>query len=212
MICSTGTMRHSALRRRRTKRWLPVVLAPLALAACQSDQPVHSAPTGPTAPQHGGSSGYPLAPELTRLEWSKAENRKDCAPIVFTTSGGLGVNARSAEFSGGWAVAYDLPGMRSAFGVAGSGLIDDDNADAAAKEQHLRAQWPHFRYLRDLPQPAFAGYGLQGAKPYPADNPSGKGLESLGYVRVGGQKCLYNVWSKLGREHLETLLASLRML
>lgn len=195
------------------KRLVPIVLAPLALAACQSDKPVQSTPAPPTPASQGSvPSGYPLAPELTRLEWSKAENRKDCAPIVFTNSGAAGVNARAAEFSGGWAVAYDLPGMRSAFGVAGSGLLDDDDDDMQAKERQLRAQWPHFRMLSELPQPAFAGYGVQGAKAYPADNPGGTGLDSLAYVRVSGQKCLYNVWSKLGREHLETLLASLRML
>ncbi|AZI35801.1 hypothetical protein NT2_10_00800 [Caenibius tardaugens NBRC 16725] len=195
------------------KRLVPVVLAPLALAACQSDTPVQSTPApSPPASQGSVPSGYPLAPELTRLEWSKAENRKDCAPIVFTNSGGAGVNARAAEYSGGWAVAYDLPGMRSAFGVAGSGLLDGDGDDMRAKERQLRAQWPYFRMLSDLPQPSFAGYGVQGAKAYPADNPGGTGLDSLAYVQISGQKCLYNVWSKLGREHLETLLVSLRML
>ncbi len=189
-------------------RWALVVLAPLALAACQNEERVHSAPKEAYKP-----GGWAIAPELTRLEWGKAENRKDCAPLVFTDSAGATINARPAEFSGGWAIAFDLPGLRSAYGVAGTGLVRDDELDSAQeKERKLRAQWPYFRELPGLPQASFAGYGLQGAKPYPADNPEGTELDSLAYVRVGGQKCLYNVWSKLGRDHLEALLDSLRML
>ena len=59
-------------------------------------------------------------------------------------------------------------------------------------------------------QPAFAGYGIEGAAAYPADNPAGRGVNSLAYLRVGGQQCTYNVWSRLGRSHLETLLDALR--
>lgn len=33
----------------------------------------------------------------------------------------------------------------------------------------------------------------------------------LAYLRVTGQRCLYNVWSQLGRSHLEALLGELRV-
>lgn len=203
--CMEGGMNRLAL----------AALAPFALAACQSGEPTRSVPpppAGPVGQEKPTSPGYPLAAELTRLEWGKAENRKACAPIVFTDRGGAAFNARPAEFSGGWAVAFDLPGQRSAFGVAGSGLLPADKDDPAVQEQRLKAQWPHFRRLPGLPQPSFAGYGLEGAKDYAPDAPDGVGESSLAYVRVGGQECLYNVWSKLGRAHLETLLDSLRML
>ena len=49
-------------------------------------------------------------------------------------------------------------------------------------------------------------------QPYPADNPDGRGLNSVAYVRVGGERCTYNLWSRLGRAHLEVLLDSLRKL
>ncbi|OCC23671.1 hypothetical protein MB02_10945 [Croceicoccus estronivorus] len=196
-----------------------LMVGALALSACQPDGPVHSAPQPDASvpPPHADPDkpvlqAYPLAAELVRLEWSNAENRAACAPVTFTDAGGIAFNARRAEFSGGWAVAFDLPGTRSAFGIAGTGLLPDDRDDPAAQERRLKAQWPHFRRLPDLPQPAFAGYGLEGARAYPADAPDGVGSQSLAYLRIGGQQCLYNVWSKLGRAHLETLLDSLRML
>ena len=43
-------------------------------------------------------------------------------------------------------------------------------------------------------------------------NPDGRGLNSGAYVRVGGERCTYNLWSRLGRAHLEVLLDSLRKL
>ncbi len=45
-----------------------------------------------------------------------------------------------------------------------------------------------------------AGYGPEG----------GTGPSDLAYLRIQGQECLYNVWSRLGRAHLEHLLESLR--
>ena len=43
------------------------------------------------------------------------------------------------------------------------------------------------------------------------DNAQGEGLESLAYMRVAGQGCTYNVWSRISRAHLETLLDNLRL-
>ena len=206
----------------RFNRLAVAALVPVALAACQQGAAVRSAADGPAAaapadtrPEpvvRGPFDGQPVAAELTRQEWAKAENRDHCAPLVLTGTGGAEVNARPAEFSGGWAVAFDLPAMRSAYGVAGVGMLDTDNDSDADKRQQLQQQWPYFRELPGLPDASYAGYGVEGAKAYPADQPNGDRLESLAYVRVGGQKCLYNVWSKLGRDHLETLLDSLRTL
>lgn len=36
------------------------------------------------------------------------------------------------------------------------------------------------------------------------------GPKQLAYLRVAGERCLYNVWSHLGRAHLEELLDALR--
>ncbi|WP_199504022.1 COG3650 family protein [Qipengyuania sp. YIM B01966] len=152
-----------------------------------------------------------VAADLVRAEWAKAENRKRCAALAFADDGGAGGTARRANFSGGWAVAFDTAGTRSAYGVAGPGLIPADEADAASQRRRLDDQWVLMRDLPALPQPAFAGYGVEGADGYPPENRSGEGLNSLAYVRVGGQACTYNVWSRLGRAHLEHLLDNLRM-
>ena len=215
---------------------LPLLLAiaPLALVACEREPepaPYASADTPSSAPSTGApsaasasaspsastsaepaSGAEPIAAALVRAEWRKADNRETCAPIAFTTDGGAPATARRANFSGGWAVAFDTPQVRSAYGVAGPGVLDSDTAPTAAQAERLGGQWPEFDTLPALPQPAFAGYGIEGGGAYPQDNPEGRGLNSLAYVRVGGQRCTYNVWSRLGRAHLETLLRSLRML
>lgn len=158
-----------------------------------------------------GSSRF-LAAGLVRMEWSKAENRAICAPIAFSSDAGAPATARRAEFSGGWAVAFDTPDQRSAYGLAGPGTIPEDGDEPAEQAARLGAQWPQFTTLAELPAPAFAGYGIKGALEYPEDSPDGRGLNSLAYLRIGGQQCTYNVWSRLGRAHLEALLDSLRML
>jgi hypothetical protein len=132
-------------------------------------------------------------------------------PVAFADDGRKGGTPRRANFGGGWAVAFDLPRERSAYGVAGTGKLPDDDASHAEQRRKLIAQWPLFRDLSGLPQPAFAGYGVEGAKVYPADDPQGLDANSLAYVRIGGQSCLYNVWSQLGRAHLELLLDNLRL-
>jgi hypothetical protein len=145
-------------------------------------------------------------------EWRQAENRDECGPVVFTDEGEAGGDPRHANFAGGWAVAFDMPGRRSAYGLAGPGSTPLDRLDDMEQQQRLREQWPHFVHLEALPAPSYAGYGIEGAHAYPADNPEGYGMQSLAYVRVGGQSCTYNVWSKLGRAHLEVLLDGLRVL
>lgn len=151
----------------------------------------------------------PLVGQATVLaEWRKAENRRACAPLAFSSDGGLRGTSRRAYFGGGWGIAFDRPGLRSAYGVAGSGLLPGDEAPFARQREELARQWP---YGRELPGGAFAGYGIEGAQALAASDGDGQGRNLLAYVRVPGQRCLYNVWSKLGRRHLELLLDGLRI-
>lgn len=102
--------------------------------------------------------------------------------------GDANAEPRTARFGGGWGVAYDLPELRSAFGVAGTGVEPGpDTYD----------DWPFHRRWEDGSE---AGYGPEG----------GSGSKHLAYLEVEGQRCLYNVWSRLGRVHLEGLMAALR--
>ena len=128
------------------------------------------------------------ASPVTMQEWKKAANRKSCAPLALT---GLtdGATARRASFSGGWGVAYDLPGERSAYGIAGTGVNADPFRPGVLP---LEISWQ---------DGSKAYYGLEG----------GRGPGYLAYLRVPGQRCLYNVWSNLGQEHLEGLLLHLRL-
>lgn len=146
---------------------------------------------------------------LTLHEWRRSDDPKACAPLAFRQTGDKSARARRAEFSGGWGIAYDTPAVRSAYGVAGPGVIEMDSASPARQRARLAAQWPLFRELEQFPRASFAGYGVEGAAGYPKANPDGKGLNSVAYARVQGQKCTYNVWSRLGRAHLEFLLENL---
>ena len=143
----------------------------------------------PAPPAPWSATALEDVPRAYRDAWSGAENRATCALLAFRPAG---VDARAtprpASFSGGWGVAYDLPGLRSAFGVAGTGVEPGpDTYD----------DWPHRTRWADG---SVAGYGPEG----------GSGPRQLAYLRVAGERCLYNVWSRLGVDHLERLLSELR--
>jgi len=170
-----------------------VLASVLLLAACSSvpapDSP--ATPTLPAPPWSAASLTRSDVPAVYATEWQKAENRATCALIAPRSLGAEGPKAaaRAATFSGGWAVAYDLPGLRSAFGIAGTGSRASDPA---------YDQWPHKKSWSDG---SHVGYGPEG----------GTGPNQLAYLTVAGQDCSYNVWSRLGVTHLESLLNELRL-
>jgi hypothetical protein len=153
-------------------------------AACASTP----APTGPVSPWSAPPIPEAAAPAVFGAEWKKSANRETCA-LLAPISVAENATPRRASFAGGWAVAYDVPGQRSAFGIAGTGAkAADPSYDA----------WPHRKAWTDG---STVGYGPEG----------GKGPNQLAYLRVAGQDCLYNVWSTVSIEHLEQLIDSLRM-
>jgi hypothetical protein len=166
----------------------------LALAGCGGSEaaPEDPEPLLPLAPWSAPAldSASIAAPYLEA--WRTAENRASCALLAFTESApgraGAEATARTARFGGGWGVAWDLPELRSAWGVAGTGTEPGPNT---------YDDWPYRREWRDG---SSAGYGPEG----------GTGPKQLAYLEVTGQGCLYNVWSRLGRDHLEGLLEGLR--
>jgi hypothetical protein len=156
----------------------------LLLAACAT------APLPKTAPWRAAPIARVAVPVVYSDQWAKAENRNTCALVAFRGLGeqGIGAKARAANFSGGWAVAYDLPDTRSAFGIAGAGVkADDPSYD----------KWP---YVYEWGDGSKVEYGPEG----------GDGPNQLAYLRIEGQDCLYNVWSRLGKDHLEALIRELR--
>ncbi len=126
---------------------------------------------------------------LVLQAWRAADNRSTCAPLMFRSIRGAGPGARPriAYFGGGWGIAYDLPGVRSAFGVAGAGISVEDR---------LIDLWTNKVRWNDG---SWAGYGLEG----------GHGPGYLAYMKVAGQRCLYNVWSHVGEAKLRSLLKQL---
>ena len=189
------------------KNALMVLIFSLTIACSSSKPPatVNAPPPKPVAPWTGEKLSSADIPPTFMTEWKKAENRKWCALVAPADVGtiGEGARARRANFAGGWAVAFDKsngPGSdrggsfcercgRSAYGIAGTGV----EADSGGPEY----QWELHREWSDG---SSAGYGLEG----------GTGPKYLAYLRIHGQGCLYNVWSHLGREHLEFLLEQLR--
>ncbi|SDZ07307.1 hypothetical protein SAMN04487939_114100 [Lysobacter sp. yr284] len=168
-----------------------------AAASAPAAKPAPAVSTGPSAKPAGAQrapwDAAPVAasavPAVYLAEWKKAKNRARCAPLALV--GGEktpGVSVRRANFSDGWAVAYDLPGQRSAYGVAGTGLDLDGKGYT----------FPNSMTFADG---SSAHYGLSG----------GTGPGYIAYVEVAGQRCLYNVWADVGgQQRLEELLRSLR--
>ena len=203
----------------------------IALGGCD-DEPAHrqdgatvarmtAASAMPTPPASRSTKAQPapalVGADVARAQWARSDDGKSgekprCAPLALASAAGANGVPRAADFSGGWGVAFDLPGLRSAYGFAGPGVLPQDAAPLAAQRARLDRQWPYMRDLPKLPPSSFAGYGLSGAQAYPADNPQGHGLQSVAYVRVGGQQCTYNVWSRISRAHLQALLGNLRLL
>ena len=162
-------------------------LAVLLIAGCAS-RPANPV-AEPAPPWQQAVLASSDVPAVLSAEWSKAANRDSCAPLAFAAYGdGEDAVARAATFSGGWGVAWDRPQLRSAFGIAGAGVSAWEGGSYA---------WPDTIAWSDG---SSAGYGPEG----------GTGPNQLAYVRIRGQQCLYNVWSRLGREHLEYLLSQLR--
>jgi hypothetical protein len=140
-------------------------------------------------------------------DWARAENQTWCS-VLYPADKAVSTYgvSRSADYSGGWAVAWDLPDGpgrdavdgycancgRSAYGVAGAGSTGTVN--------NLNI-WPDQLVWNDGSR---AGYGMEGLEA------PGSGAPLLSYLVVEGQGCLYNVWSFLGEDHLLTVLDSLR--
>ena len=177
-------------------RSVPILAGAAWLASCAGAASSASPDTAPLtrapAPWSAPALEPGAVPPVYLTVWRAAENRARCALIAperLDPAIQRRAAPRAATFSGGWAVAYDLPEERSAFGIAGTG------SDAWAGDVY--DDWPEKRVLADDSR---VGYGPEG----------GVGPNWLAYVRIPGQQCLYNVWSRRGRAHLEELLGQLR--
>ena len=128
-----------------------------------------------------------------RRQWMKAESKSLCPIIALPKQASSHLkehSVRRAEYASGWGVAYDLPDMRSAYGVANAGTMNTNDG---------LYNWPYNITYQDG---SMVGYGHEGG------NPSAKWLA---YIVIPQNNCFYNVWSAQGKTHLEQMIADLRM-
>lgn len=130
-----------------------------------------------------------------KQEWQKSKY-KSCPILAIPTNSLIHpktVKSRAANFSGGFAVAYDVGNyqgkpLKSAYGVANVGKTKVDAISS----------WPaHRQYFADG---SFLTSGHE------ANNPKNKMLAYL--VLKNG--CFYNVWSQLGDDFLQQIISELR--
>lgn len=136
--------------------------------------------------------------------WERADNREWCAPLAPRSFGvAEGARARTSELEGGWAVEFDRRGMpgiardgtacercgRGVFGIAGTGMTPDELAGE----------------VEAGPEPSFRDGSHAEVEVAEEER------IAAATITVSGQGCVYQVWSSLGREHVEALVRELRL-
>ncbi len=128
-------------------------------------------------------------PAVLAEEWRKAANREWCSGLfsefLFDWSG-----IRAANFSDGWAVAYDSSDQRSLFGIAGAAVM-------APADVGIR--WPNRIRFDDGTVFGWGGEGFDESNP-----------RRLGELSLPGEGCLYQIWSEAGDDPLVEIAKSLR--
>ena len=128
-------------------------------------------------------------------QWRQSDY-KYCPILAIANHSSVNVKtaqSRAANFSGGFAVAYDLKNykgkpLRSAYGVANAGTTS---------KRDLYEGWA---YRKNYADGSYVTLGREG------NNPKGKMLAYL----VLNNGCFYNIWSQLSSEHLQKMIAQLR--
>ena len=148
-----------------------------------------TAPVDP-APWDAESLSSSDVPAVLGEQWHSAENQLWCSALYPSDLGGVNdATIRAADFGGGWAVAWDTPDQRSAFGIAGVGL---------PAWEDIGVRMPAVVAYGDQ----IVGYGGEGF-----DDTASKRMAEFS---IAGQLCAYQAWSELGDEHLLALVESLR--
>ncbi len=181
--------------------------APAALGAggeVASATPMLDIATLPSAPWSEQPVPATDAPRPLLVAWAAADNREQCAPLAARSLGrGDGARARAGDLDGGWALEFDrrgAPGIardgsvcercgRATFGIAGTAMTPEELAEL---EHGSEAPTPSFRD---------GSYAEVGAE---------EDGVAAATITIAGQGCVYQVWSFLGREHVEELVRELR--
>ncbi len=167
-------------------------IATASSAATTTLPPTTTVPTalGPVAPWDRERLALSAVSPVLIDEWRRAENQLWCSGLYPDSLDTGDATIRRAEFAGGWALAWDLPGLRSAFGIAGTG-------SPAWEDIGVR-------------MPATVAYGAQ-VVGYGGEGFDDTAQQRLAEFAIPGQLCGYQVWSKLGDAHLLEVIDSLRL-
>ncbi len=173
-----------------------------ASAAVALPEHVEAAPAA-AAPWGAEHLAADAAPRQLLQAWGRAENQGWCAPLAPATLGaGQGARARAGAAPGGWSLEYDRRGTagigadgglcetcgRGAFGVTGTAMSAEDAEDLLGAGATVLADGGRIDVQSGSDDPA-----------------------AVATLVVPGQDCVYQVWSFLGRPHLDELVASLRL-
>lgn len=207
-------MREGSVHRRtRVLRLLAITLG-LLCAACTAKTQRASSPT--SAPPSATSPTTPTTIEVA-APWdapplpSTAPHASGgpCRAMSFADLG-VGAGATPRRLVGNIGVAWDKPGVagqdpdgrpsatsgRSAFGILANPGANDPQ--------------PFWAFRQRWADGSTAGYGYEGEiDPVHDPNPLHT-TKWLAQLRIAGMDCSFNVWSNLGRAHLEYLLSQLR--
>jgi hypothetical protein len=163
---------------------------------------VEAAPA-PAAPWSAERLAQPAAPRALLQAWRRADNSGWCAPLAPTSLGaGEGARARSGAYAGGWSLEFDQRGSagmtaagevcetcgRGSFGIAGTSMSAEEAEDLVGATATVLADGGRIDVQTSSEDPA-----------------------SVATIVVPGQDCVYQVWTFLGRAHLDQLVASLRL-
>ncbi len=178
------------------------VMEAAAVEAQAAQMPVMEADYAhlPDAPWAAAMVSTDTLPENVQTTLASAENYDSCAPLV--PAGMDAVPARASTLDGGWAMEFDARGQagvresgatcrrcgRSSFGVAGTSMTADDLSDVETGES---------------PEATFGDGSVLMVE-------AEEGVASA-TLTVGGQGCVYQVWSFQGEEHLQSLLEGMRL-
>ena len=167
-----------------------------AISALCFVNPVQAATTLPKSPwqSHASLKSSQVSP-VYQQQWRQSDY-KYCPILAFANHSSVNVKtaqSRAANFSGGFAVAYDLKNykgrpLRSAYGVANAGTTS---------KRDLYQGWA---YRKNYADGSYVTLGREG------NNPQSKMLAYL----VLNNGCFYNIWSQLSSEHLQKMIAQLR--
>lgn len=147
----------------------------------------------PRAPWTNAPINSSATDAVYRQEWLKAESQSLCPMLALPKHSSAHLSSasvRRANFAGGWGVAYDLSNLRSAYGVANASTVNP---------QDLSHNWPYNVTYQDG---STLSYGHEGGNPT---------APWLAYIVLPKNNCFYNVWSAQGKEHLEQIIADLRL-